>query len=154
MENLSLKDKVEKIIRETLPESFYITVSQHKNTFSGEYIKIVMAVSNYELHNVRGQFPQVVSMCLEVDTMELYTQIYGGMGGQCITRKPNKLDPNESWLAQKSVKVPFRKPKAEEKFVLAAIKKFAENFYLMLVENVEVLTSQEYCDYKKVLGIA
>lgn len=149
----TLRDKIEKIVKETLPESFHITVSQHEGIFNGEYIKIVMAVSDYQINSVKGQFPQVVSMCLEIDTMELKTQIYGGMGGQCITRKVNKNDPKESWLAMKSIKVPFRTPKKEEKFVLAAIKKFAENFYTSLVENVEVLTGQEYVDYKKVLGL-
>ncbi len=152
MENLSLRDKIEKIIRETLPESFHIEVWE-RNSLSLPSIGIIMAVSNYEIHNVRGQYPQVVSLGLYTEDLDLHIQGYGGMGGQCITRKPNKLDPKEYHLAQKSVKIPFRKPKNEEKFVLAAIKKFAENFYLALVENIDVLNGEQYVDYKKVLGI-
>lgn len=74
------------------------------------------------------------------------------MGGQSIYRKPNKDVDNEKYLAMKSVKIPFRMPKKEEKNVLDCVEKFAKNWVLALKENKDVLMYQDYVNYDEFLN--
>ena len=46
-----------------------------------------------------------------------------------------------------SYKIPFRKPKQEEKFVMKAIKVFAERWLQALKDNKERLFYQDKVDY-------
>ena len=52
----------------------------------------------------------------------------------------------------KSVKVPFRQPKKELKFVLNAICNFCDNYIKTLRENADVLTHPDMVDYKALLA--
>jgi hypothetical protein len=61
-------------------------------------------------------------------------------------------DPDEKYLAAKSVKVPFRTPQPNEKAVLDAIRRFAENYKKTLADNREVLLYQDIVDYDKLLA--
>ena len=132
---------------------FVYSVTEHKNGFTGgQYLKIWIACSDVNINNVAGQKVQAVSLCLELNTMDLYPQIYGGMGGQCIYRLPNLNDPSEKFLAMKSVKIPFRKPKPEEKNILDAVSKFCDNYIKALEINIDVLMYQNLVDYKTLLG--
>lgn len=148
-----MKTQIENLITNKLPKGFVYGVSQHKNVFSkSEYLQIWFACSDHLINNVRGQLPQVVSLALDIDSLELRTQIYGGMGGGCIYREPNMQDPKEKYLAMKSVKVPFRKPKANEESVLKAIDTFISNYINTLKENKEVLRYKNIVDYDTLLG--
>jgi len=142
-----LKSKIEKILDKVLP-GFYKNVFVRKNYFdNGEYIGIIMAASNYEINRVKGQYPQDVSLMLDVNDMDLHVQVFGGNGGNRIYLVPDKNDPKEKYLAMAGVKIPFRTPKKEEKFVLQAIEKFAESYKNALKENKDRLFYKEYVDY-------
>jgi hypothetical protein len=142
-----LKSKIEKILDKVLP-GFYKNVFIRKNYFdNGEYIGIIMAASNYEINRVKGQYPQDVSLMLDVNDMDLHVQVFGGNGGNRIYLVPDKNDPKEKYLAMAGVKIPFRTPKKEEKFVLQAIEKFAESYKNSLKENKDRLFYKEYVDY-------
>jgi hypothetical protein len=142
-----LKFKIEKILDKVLP-GFYKNVFVRKNYFdNGEYIGIIMAASNYEINRVKGQYPQDVSLMLDVNDMDLHVQVFGGNGGNRIYLVPDKNDPKEKYLAMAGVKIQFRTPKKEEKFVLQAIEKFAENYKIALKENKDRLFYKEYVDY-------
>jgi hypothetical protein len=142
-----LKSKIEKILDKVLP-GFYKNVFVRKNYFDkGESIGIIMAASNYEINRVKGQYPQDVSLMLDVEEMDLNVQVFGGNGGNRIYLIPDKNDPKEKYLAMAGVKIPFRTPKKEEKFVLQAIEKFAENYKKALKENKDRLMYKEYVDY-------
>jgi len=142
-----LKFKIEKILDKVLP-GFYKNVFVRKNYFdNGESIGIIMAASNYEINRVKGQYPQDVSLMLDVNDMDLHVQVFGGNGGNRIYLVPDKNDPKEKYLAMAGVKIPFRTPKKEEKFVLQAIEKFAENYKIALKENKDRLFYKEYVDY-------
>lgn len=140
-------DQIKTILETELPKGFNIIVSPYKSFYGSEHIKIMFSPNVEEINRVRGQFPQVVSLSLAVDKMELEGQIYGGNGGLCIYREIDPNHPKEKYLAMKSVKVPFRKPKKEGKFVLAAIKRFAQNYLKTLKDNREVLRYQDLVDY-------
>ena len=147
-----IKVKIEQILDKVVP-SFYKGVSIQKNIFdTGNNIRIFIAASDYKINGVSGQLPQVVSLSLDLSDMDLHPQVFGGNGGRAISRKPNMSDPDEKYLAAKSVKVPFRTPQPNEKAVLDAIKRFAENYKKTLADNREVLLYQDVVDYDKLLA--
>ena len=143
----TMEEQILELLKKTLPSKSHIIVQKRKSFYGSFYIKIMFAPTNVELHRVSEQFPQVVSLSLDLDTMELEPQIYGGMGGQCIYRKPNLNDPRERFLAMKSVKVPFKKPIREEKYVLSAIERFCLNWVKTLKENRSELMYQDVVNY-------
>ena len=145
-------EKIKDILTSVLPSKTHIYVGETKSIFGDPQIKIVFAVSDYNINGVRGQMVQVVSLLLNLKDMELRPQVFGGNGGRSVYRKPNLNDPKEKYLAMKSIILPFRKPKAEEKYVLAAIKRFAENWLKVLKENRDVLMYQDYVDYDDFLN--
>ena len=151
MENLQvleLSTEIKKLLVNTLPKKTHIQVWERKNVFSdGYYIAVMFSVSDYQINGVKGQYCQNVSLSLNCDTMELKVQIYGGEGGNCIYRKPNLDDTKERFLYMKSVKVPFKQPKKELKFVLSSIERFGKNWVQVLKENREVLMYQQYINY-------
>ena len=147
-----MKAKIEDILNKVVP-SFYKGVSIYKNIFdTGNNIRIFIAASDYKINGVSGQLPQVVSLSLDLSDMDLHPQVFGGNGGRAISRKPNMSDPDEKYLAAKSVKVPFRTPQPNEKAVLDAIRRFAENYKKTLADNREVLLYQDIVDYDKLLA--
>ena len=146
-----METKVLDVLKKTLPSKSHIIVKTRQHFDKSYYLKIMFAVSNVEINSVSEQYPQVVSLRLDLDTMELQTQVFGCMGGQNIYRRPNKEDPKERFLAMKSIKIPFRKPKPEEKFVLSAIERFAQNWLTAIKENKSVLMYQGIVDYDEFL---
>lgn len=159
MENLqnvekaqSIKATIEEILTKNLPELAYRRVWISKDHFgNGLFIGIQIAASGYDINGVSNQKCQMVSLCLDLSTMVLDTQCFGGCGGGRIDLIPNKENPSEKHLASVGCKIPFRKPKAELKFVLLAIEKFANNWLIALDENFERLKYKEYVDYKELL---
>lgn len=148
-----MKDKIENLLKKTLPVNCKIIVDQRENFFGGEYIKIAFACNGHNINGINGQYIQVVSLCLELDKMDLHIQVFGGNGGGRIYLKPDLNHPKEKYLAMVGVKIPFRKPKAEEKFVLNAIEKFAQNWIKALKDNIERLKYKEYVNYNELLNI-
>lgn len=143
-------EKIKSILKNKLPKGSYINV--HEGKLMGEpYIKIFFAASNININGVDEQKPEAVSLILHTKTLELHPQVFGGNGGQCIYRKPNMEDGRERYLAMKNVKIPFKRPKAEEKFVLSAIERFAENWLNTLRENKEVLMYNDLVNYDEYL---
>jgi len=140
------------ILTKILNKDMFLQVVQYKGCFTDSYIKIAFACSHIDINNVRGQKPQIVSLSLNLTDLELQSQMYGGNGGQYIYRQPNKEIATEKYLAMKSVKVPFRKPKKEKKFVLNAITRFANNYIKTLKENESVLMYQDLIDYNTILN--
>lgn len=147
-----METKILEVLKKVLPSKTHFIVCEWKSFYGGKFVKIMFAPTTVELHRVHEQFPQVVSLILDLETMELKPQIFGGMGGQSIYRKPNKSIPNEMYLAMKSVKIPFRTPKKEEKNVLECIERFAKNWIETLKENKDVLMYKEYVNYDEYLN--
>ena len=150
MESKELIEKIENILKGVLPSNTVIKVWEYK-IFS-RCIGILFHPEARTINNVSGQYPQVVSLSLNLENLELTTQVFGGNGGRCIYRNINKDNPKEKYLAMMSVKIPFRKPKPEEKFILNAIEKFAENWIKTLKENVEVLKYKDIVNYEDFLN--
>jgi RNA binding exosome subunit len=146
-----MEAKILEVLKKVLPSQTHIIVKEWTGFYGGKFVKIMFAPTSVELHRVTEQFPQVVSLILDKETLELSPQIYGGMGGQCIYRKPNKSVPNEMYLAMKSVKIPFRTPKKEETKVLECIERFAKNWLETLRENKDVLMYQDVVNYDEYL---
>jgi hypothetical protein len=133
----TIKTKIESILKSELPE-FITKVQIGKNFFGSEYLRIFMYTSELNINNVQGQKPNLCSLALEND-LELRVQGYGGCGGNRIFTKPNLNDPKEKYFAMIGQKVSFRTPKKEEKTVLNAIKKFAQNYKTTLELHKENL---------------
>jgi hypothetical protein len=118
----------------------------------GEYLKIFVACSDIDINGCKGQKPQIVSLSLDLVSMELEPVAFGGNGGRNIYRKPNLQDASEKHLAMKNIKIPFTKPKKELKFVLSAINRFFDNYIKVLKENKEVLTDSNLVNYESLLS--
>ena len=146
-----MKTQIENILASALPTEIFTEVREYKQFGGSPALKISIAMSDHNINQVRGQHPQLVTLCLELETMALYTQSYACQGGGSIYRNPNKEVARERYLAMQNEKVPFRRPKAEEKFVLGAVKRFAENYIKTLKKHREVLRYQDIVDYS-VLG--
>jgi hypothetical protein len=148
----SIKSTIEEILTKNLPELAYRSVWIGKNCIgNGLFIGIQIAASGYDINGVSNQKCQMVSLRLGLDDMELSIQVFGGCGGGRIDLIPDKNKPEEKYLASVGCKIPFRKPKAELKFVLSAIEKFANNWIIALDENFDRLKYKEYVDYKELL---
>lgn len=150
MENLRLE--ILELLTKKLGDKFVYSVTEHRQAFgAGQFLKIWIACSDHDINGVRGQKPQVVSLMLE-DTMELHPQIFGGNGGRCIYREPNKEVREEQYLAMKGVKLPFRTPKPEVDKVKEAIAKFVDNYIKTLKENRATLLYQNIVNYDNILN--
>ena len=144
----SIKEKLAARLSTGFPHEVYST----KGSFGGRYICLWIACSTTEINRVQGQRPQMVSLMLDMNDMELRPQVFGGNGGQCIYRQPNLEDPKERYLAMKSVKIPFRKPKGTPEAIVECIGRFADNYIQTLNDNYDVLRYKEMVDYDKLLG--
>ena len=150
MENLQAE--ITELIKNKLKGKFPFNVSKHKFSFGDdEYLQIWFACSDKDINNVQGQKPQVVSLCLILKTLELKPQTFGGNGGRCIYRQPNLDDPNERYLAMKSVKLPFRTPTPTVAKVKEGISKFIDNYSKTLKENRATIRYQEMVNYDELL---
>jgi len=146
-----LISKINAILQKEVPNFFY-SVTKTKSYFGNEeQIAIKIAASDYEINNVRGQYPQLVSLLLNVNTMDLNVQVFGGNGGQRIYRDINPNDPKEKYYAMIGIKVPFRTPQKNEKAVLNAIQKFVQNYKQALRDNIQTLRYKNNVDYETLL---
>lgn len=148
-------DSIRTILDQRLPEQAYKYVGLYRGIGNEYHLRIAFAASDIDINSVGGQKPQIVSLALwnYDDGLTLAPQVFGGCGGDRITRKPDLNDPIEKFLAMKGVKIPFRKPKGELKNIYAAIERFCDNWLRLLKENVDVLTDQDVVNYKEFLGI-
>lgn len=148
----SLKEKIEKILARELP-GFYTEVKPYKTAITeSNTIAIKAAVSGKKINEVTGQLAQLVSLSLNVDDMELSPQVFGGMGGQKIYLIPDKENPKEKYLAMAGYKIDFRKPRPNEKSVLAAIEKFFKAYKKALIDNKDRLMYKNEVDYDSLLS--
>jgi len=146
-----MKTEIENILLSILPKQAFINVKEIKSCFGDEEIMIFFAAKDYDINNVSGQKPQAVSLLLDIKTLKLRPQVFGGNGGQYIERKPNLNLPEEKYLAMKGVRIPFRTPKPIKEKVLNCIKTFAENWVKLLRENKDVLMYQDIVNYDELL---
>lgn len=137
---------IKHIIENSIPEGCYINICQY-SILGGKSLKIFFAASDKDINGVREQKPQAVSLRLDFETLELNTQVFGGMGGNRIYREVNKEDAKEKYLAMVGIKIPFRQPQKTETAVFKAVQKFAENWVKAIQENREKLTHQKLADY-------
>jgi hypothetical protein len=147
-----MENKIKEILANTLPSNTFIFVERTKAFFGGEGIKIGFAASDTNINDVRGQLPQLVSLYLDLANLKLHVQGYGGSGGNRIYRKVDPNNHKEKYYAMVGIKIPFRKPKAEEKFVLKALEKFAQKWVEAIKENKEVLMYQDLVNYNELLN--
>lgn len=151
-----MKTKIENILKSVLPSKTVISVSEHKNIFASndddKYLKIWFATSDINIHNVSGQKPEIVSLYLDLKTLELHPQNFGGNGGQLLYLKPNLNDPKEKYLAMAGLKIPFRKPQPNEKAVLNAVEKFAKNWLNAIKENKDRIFHSDLVNYDEFLN--
>lgn len=134
-------EKVHEVLQKVAPKLIF-SATPRKGFEGTEYLKIYIAAPSID-----GKDMQPVSLSLNLRSLELQPQSYGGNGGQCVYRDPNLADPKEKYLAMKSVKIPFRTPARNEKDVLAAIQRFALNYKKTLVENKDVLKCREQINF-------
>ena len=144
-------NEIKNLLFKAVPAA-YIEVAEYRKVFGGQAIKIVIAASALQINRVSGQYPQKVSLSLDLDDLELAVQVYGGSGGNRIYCIPDENNPKEKYLAMASRKIAFRKPKAEKKFVLKAIERFALKWKQALKDNREVLMYQDLIDYDQIIN--
>jgi hypothetical protein len=147
----AISEEINKILAENLPGFWY-----HVNPYTslgGNFLAIKIACSSYEINRVEGQRINVVSLRLNLQTLELNPQVFGGNGGQSIYRDIDANNPLEKYLAMKSVKVPFRKPQNNLPSIYKAIQKFCVNYKETLTNNIALLRHKDIVDYNQLLQI-
>ena len=148
-----MKEKIEQILKKNLPEKAFVMLHERPNIFGkGTYLMIGFAASNHLINGISFQYPQFCSLSLDLTTMELEPQIYGGSGGNKIYRNPDLTHHKEKYLAMVGVKIPFRKPQPNEKAILRAIELFTQRWVQALKDNREVLRYQDIVDYDDLLA--
>jgi hypothetical protein len=148
-----IKEQIERLLSDKLGSNFPFGVTIYKSSFTNdEYLKIWWSCSNENINGVRGQMPQCVSFSLS-SKLELKPQVFGGNGGRCIYRKPNKEIQSEKYLYMQSIVLPFRTPKPEVDKVLSCLSKFIDSYKSALVNNFDNLMYQDIVDYKKLLNL-
>lgn len=141
-----IKAEIEKTLNKSIPQECYSAVWYTKGFFGSEYINICIAANDTNINNVRGQHPQRINLVLELNELELQPSTLGGMGGQSIYRQIDPNNPKEKYLAMMNIKIPFRMPKKELKFIYPAIGRFAQNWTKAIKENKERLMYQDLCN--------
>ncbi len=135
------------IAKEVLP-NFYHEIAARRSSFDGSYyIRIVLAVSDFCINRVAGQYIQCVSLNYDAKDEVLTTQVFGGNGGNRIYVMPYA----NSYNYMEGVKIPFRKSKGLASS-LKAFRKFCENYKKELTERKSNLMYQNLIDYNLVLG--
>ena len=144
-----MKTEIEKALDEVLPAKAYRRV-YIAGSFGGPVVRAIIAASDYEISRVAGQHPQRCTLSYSKN-YGLEANGWGGFAGALIYRKPDKTNPRERMNVMTGVRVPFRRPKNEEKAILRAVKRFGERWAQTLRENLEVLRYQDIVDYKELL---
>lgn len=145
------KERLTAALDNNLPAGAWRSIELHNNSWGCGY-KIAFAASEVDINRVAGQKPQIVSLYLDLEDMSLKVQSFGGNGGQCLYRKPDKTNPKESYLAMCRIRVPFRTPKKDKFSVLKAVERFAQRWTQLLEENVEQLCYHDLVDYNSLLS--
>ena len=136
------------ILDKNLPETFFKYVAQSRSAIDkNPLLKIAFGPSSHDINGIRGQKPELMSFALWYEYQELAPQHFGGSGGRAFHIKPDPDNPAEKYLAYASVKVPFRKPKWNEKAVYGALERFCQRYVQLLRENAERLPHKQHGDY-------
>lgn len=151
-----MKTKIENILKSVLPSKTFIIVDERKYSLSSsndeKYLKIAFATSSHLINNVANQYPEVVSLSLDLKTLVLKPQSFGCCGGQLIYLKPDLNNPREKWLAMAGLKIPFRKPQPNETAVLKAVEKFAINWVNAIKGNKDRIFHSDIVNYDEFLN--
>ena len=132
-----MKNEIQEILQRVLPNAFTQVTDYNLPLSQQKGLKIIIAASDFQINRVRGQYPGCVSLMLNLDTLDLAPQVFGGMGGQHLMRLPDLQDPKERHLAYSSVKLSFRKPKRAKENVLKAIERFAKLWKDSISDNLD-----------------
>lgn len=146
-----LFEKIHEIVKSKMPEGSWFKVRE-QTVIGDPMIYISIAASPYEINDVAGQHPQRVGLQLGVRTMRLDTVNIGGMGERSVYLHPDLNDEREKYLAMAGRNVPFRRPKPNEKAVLAAIERFIDRWFDALREHRARLKYDDVVDYDKLLS--
>lgn len=133
-------DKIKALVAEKFGQEFgYTYVGERKGSLGSNYIDILVSPSTIQINKVRLQYPDLLGLILDVDTMELSVSNLGGTAGQVIYLKPTTI-----YTAYDIAKVPFRKPKPQESNILKAIEKYFDNYLTLLQQNKENLAHWKF----------
>lgn len=146
--NEKIKNEVKDIIEKVLPNSFNIILRQLKSFNGDDLLFIGASPSTYEINKAKGEYPEFVSLELNLSTFNLEPQAYSGIGGNHFYIKIRQdLFPKEKCSNLGIVKIPFRKPKKELKYVYKSIEIFFERYIELLKEWKDNLKYKEKGNY-------
>ena len=145
-----MKEKILQKIQSIVPNAFVI-VEDRKAFYGGNFLKIAIAGSDKLINNVKGQYPGLVSLSLDLDKKELSVQIYGGCGGQTLLVNVDKNDPAQKYNAYHGVRIPFRKPQPNDEKIVNAIGKFVQNWKDAIKSHLDRMPHAEMADWKKLV---
>lgn len=131
-------ESVTELLQKTIP-GFCVSATDYTG-FSEKCIKISIAVGENKL--------QRCTLLLNLKTLVLRVQYFGGEGGQCIYRDIDPTKREERFLAMKGEKVFFRTPQPNEKDVLRAIERFALNYRDAILKFKDVLKGREHINFE------
>jgi len=153
LETTQMTNSIAEVLNKKLGEKFIKNVIGYINWKSEEQVAIEISCSNERIGGVRGKTPQLVSLSLNMKSMDLLPRQFGFDSDvkTSVHILPNRKLESEKHITYKEIKVPFRKPKKTREDVLACIGRFCDNYVKVLNDNKNVLMYQDLVDYNELL---
>ena len=130
----SLRIEIQSILDKKLPSQITGKAVLTKSCFGNEFIAIHIYMGGGQtINNVRGQYPNHISMSLGMhEKMDLKFQIYGGSGGRGVERNIDPSIAREKYNAMSHENISFRTPAPTKEAVLKSISGVCDKYLAML----------------------
>lgn len=145
MEIQDMQTKIQAILDETLPESFFKEV-RLREVLGSKSLSIMASPKPTNGERFRHEMVSLSLNFWERTGPELRTQVFGGYGGQSFIAKAEPGSKAYRLGNYDSVIIPFRKPKAEEKLILRAVERFFSRYLQALKDNAHRFIDREKMD--------
>lgn len=145
-----MQDEIRNILNRIVPNAY--TVVKPRECLGSHYLAIHIAASDYLINSVSGQYPAHASLNLDLDTLELNTQVFGGSGGGNLYRNIRPHVLKEKYLCYAREKIPFRRPARNREAVLRAVERFAQNWKKILGNVLDEMPHSEHVNYRKAIS--
>lgn len=145
MEIQDMQKKIQAILDQALPESFFKEVRLRK-ILGSKSISIMASPGSTNGERFRHEMVSLSLDFYERYPIQLRPQVFGGYGGQSFIAKAEPGSKAYRLGNYDSVIIPFRKPKSEEKAILRAVERFFKRYLQALKDNAHRLIDLEKMD--------
>lgn len=141
-------DLIKNTLQEIVPAGFNCYVNRYASLYT-EKVTISIGPGKYTINNVPGQYPAMISLWLDMSTLKLEPQVFGGNGGQRFY-----VASTREFYCYDSITIRFVKNVPTTDGVIRSLTMFVKTYPKLLRENVDRLPhkdlyNSEALDYLK-----